>query len=149
VPGLKGPHSTCQHQTAKGCGIYRDPKRPAVCAGFKCAWLHGLGHEEHRPDKCGAMFTLNMTTDGKKIGYCIETEPDAIKTTAERMAVLFVRRLAAPIIVVKAGVKPPDDRGDYVVVRTDQELKAIMMLGKHVRAMAPDVNLFDLVRSNG
>lgn len=43
----------CPHCTpGKGCGIFGQPARPAVCGGFVCAWLIGEGLPEFmRPDR--------------------------------------------------------------------------------------------------
>jgi hypothetical protein len=146
VSELTPAYSDCPYLVSgeHRCGIYDEPDKPNVCTTFECAWLRGIGDEYHRPDKIGAMFSLNKTPRGA-IGYCIETEPDAITTTARDMALAFVAAWHFPIVVSEYGKQPPHDKGDWVVIRADQELKAVMMLGAHREELGYEVNLFDLM----
>src|SRR5262249_6947975 len=53
IPELAKPRDQwCQHCVpGKGCAIYTDPRRPAVCAGFACGWVMAEGlPESMRPD---------------------------------------------------------------------------------------------------
>jgi hypothetical protein len=82
------------------------------------------------------MFSINRTERGR-IGYCVETEPDAITTTGRDMAVAFAREHAMPLIVV--GDMHPNG---VVVIHNDLIGKASAMLGDRVARLAPDVTMF-------
>ena len=131
----------CKYQCATGCSIYGKQERPKVCSSFECAWKRGLGPDDDRPDKIGAMFSVNRTENGKAIGFCMETAPDAVKTTARGMATAFART-GLPLIVVKHGQKPPEDRGDWVVIRKDLVPLAHAMLGPLEETLASDVGMY-------
>lgn len=47
----------CSHLRHGRCGIYDE--RPEVCRVFRCQWLMGVGEQEHRPDRMGAMLTVH------------------------------------------------------------------------------------------
>ena len=55
----------CKHLCAKGCGIYKDPKKPRVCNVFRCEWLRGNLAEWDRPDKLGVMFWFSAVLKEK------------------------------------------------------------------------------------
>lgn len=44
----------CDHQVAKGCGVYAE--RPSSCRVYRCAWLDGLGERRDRPDRLGVVL---------------------------------------------------------------------------------------------
>src|SRR5262245_61276264 len=56
----------CEHaQKGRGCGIYTDPARPAICADFHCLWqLQGLP-PQLRPDRIHGV--LVPATDRKNL----------------------------------------------------------------------------------
>lgn len=57
VPELDKPNGVpCKHLTPTGCGIYET--RPLSCRAFECSWLRGDGDPTVRPDKTGAVMTL-------------------------------------------------------------------------------------------
>jgi hypothetical protein len=54
VEELKKPfHTTCAHQTGKGCAIYGN--HPSECKTYTCVWRQGILSEEMRPDKIGIL----------------------------------------------------------------------------------------------
>lgn len=140
VKPISPAYTDCPHLVngEHRCGIYTSPDKPAVCGAFQCAWLRGVGEEEHRPDKIKAMFSLTDTGNGA-IGTCVELEPDAIIDSAKDMAVAFVRTWPFPLTVTPPG----SDQDDRVVIRADQELKAVLMLGSYLGTLDEGVNLFE------
>jgi hypothetical protein len=132
------PHVTPGHHR---CALYRDPARPSVCRGFQCAWLRGIGEDADRPDKIGAMLSVNRTPGGV-VGFVMETEKSALYTTARAMVATAARTLAMPWIVSRAGKRPPRDKGDLVVLRADLVEKAHAMLGTLRRPLAPDIAVY-------
>lgn len=53
-PIEKQPYHRCEHQSAKGCGIYET--RPDPCKLYRCGWLEGLGERRDRPDRLGIII---------------------------------------------------------------------------------------------
>lgn len=54
VHGMPGGSTPCRYLAeGGGCGIYN--RRPATCADWFCEWRYGLGNDEDRPDKIGAV----------------------------------------------------------------------------------------------
>jgi hypothetical protein len=53
--GMAGENARpCRHLVAGlGCGIHQT--RPESCRTWFCEWRYGLGRDEHRPDKVGAV----------------------------------------------------------------------------------------------
>lgn len=129
VPELgKGPHTLCPHQGV-GCGIFGQPERPMVCSGFGCAWLRELLPEDARPDRIGVMFSLNFTERGV-VALAIEAAPGALETTAREALVHLAHLVKCPIIVSSFESKPPEDRGDFVVVRDELAPRARAIIGE-------------------
>ncbi len=57
VPELGKPNGVeCEHLTPTGCGIYEE--RPESCRRFVCSWLDGVGDTSVRPDRVGAVMTV-------------------------------------------------------------------------------------------
>lgn len=148
VPELgKGPHTPCVYQrSAPGgsCTIFGQPDRPATCLKFMCAWLRGLGTFGGRPDKVGAMFTVNDLPGEMRFGYCIETWPDAVLTTAREMAVAFARTVPFPVIVVSHG---SDGTGDRVIVCDHQLKRSRQLAGAQLARLYHDVGLYHLLKT--
>lgn len=139
---------TCAHQCEAGCSIFGELTRPKVCSSFQCAWLRGVGKEGHRPDRIGAMFSVNRTGNGH-IGFAIETVEGALRTTAKRMAISFVKETNLPLVVVSFGKLPPNDTGDLLVLRKEHVLRAISMRGPFVEKLSPEVSLYEFARRAG
>lgn len=143
VEPISPAYSHCPYLVdgAHRCGIYNEPDRPAVCHEYQCAWLKGIGREEDRPDRIGAVFGLKNVGRGL-FGLCVETEPDAITNGAAEMAAAFVRTLAVPLMVVP----PESEEDDRVVILAEQELKAVLMTGPYIGTLAQGVTLYELRR---
>ncbi|TAL45238.1 MAG: hypothetical protein EPN91_02810 [Salinibacterium sp.] len=133
----------CVHQCATGCAIYTAQiGRPQVCADFRCAWHGGVGADDARPNKVGAMFWIRKTDNGH-VGFAIELVANALRTTAQEMAVDFVRQTRLPLIVSLHDRRPPDDVGDLLVLKREHVLRAIAMRGPYVATLAPDVMVYE------
>jgi hypothetical protein len=64
----KAAGKTCEHCTAKGCGIY--DKRPSLCSGYLCMFT--LGVTDKRPSECGVAWSFQPDlTPGAKRGGVI------------------------------------------------------------------------------
>jgi len=146
----KPAHTDCPHLTEGGCGLHGKPERPFTCQAFRCAWLHGFGGEEDRPDKVGAMVTINSWGGNTKGGdrsnwiFVIDIEPGAHAGPAKDIVLDVVRRVPVPAIVVDADARPPDDTGDYVVIRGDLMSRASRMAGMCRGWLSSDVGVYQL-----
>jgi hypothetical protein len=116
-----------------------------VCGTFKCSWLYGHGSDADRPDLIGAMFAINQTPSGH-IHFAIETQPDALKTSAKGMAVFCAQTLPIPIIAVKHGTEYPNDTGDWIVVRDEMAESWKRNVGEPIERLADDVGMYELRR---
>jgi hypothetical protein len=148
VPELKKPpHTRCvfQHESPTGgCTIFGSPERPSVCTLFACAWLRGGGRDQDRPDRIGAMFTVN-DIGGGIFSFAIETRPNALRTSAREMALDAARNLPFPTIAVAYGSLPPNDRGDWVIIRDELVEKYHRNVGPLIERLAHDVGMYELV----
>lgn len=133
--------SPCAHQCASGCDLHGLPTRPLVCQSFQCAWLRGVGSDGDRPDQVGVMFSVNRTPLGN-IGMAIEAREGALFSTGREMACAFVRSMNLPLVVVKHGMLPPHDTGDWLVLRREHVLRAFAMRGKLIEDFADDVQVW-------
>lgn len=77
----------CRHLAEQGCGIYGQPERPQVCAGFRC--LHVVAQEARAPDRhaiphpadCGAYLARDPLS--KRIAVFVDpARPERWKATA-------------------------------------------------------------------
>jgi len=79
-PFRKPSNQTCAHcAVGFGCKVYQ--QRPSVCRSFKCEWLKSQErndkmHAGLRPDRCGAIFTSDTTTNDPLLIEC-HGNPDA------------------------------------------------------------------------
>jgi hypothetical protein len=62
------------------CSIYET--RPEACRAYSCAWLHGLGAEQDRPDKCGILIDtihqIENALECKPLGPGLQDTEDAV-----------------------------------------------------------------------
>ena len=118
VPALdKGPHEHCRYE-CDGCSIYGRPERPFDCKEFECSWLCGFGDDESRPDKSGVMVSINDLNGGRWT-FVIETKANALETTGRGIVSQMARKFNFPIIVADHKSKPPDDKGDRMIIREE------------------------------
>ena len=66
----KGAAESCGLRRHGGCGAYL--RRPVGCRMYRCAWLDGLGDDEHRPDLSGLMLDAVFGSAQKR---AIEAHP--------------------------------------------------------------------------
>lgn len=127
------------------CSVAAEPGRPDICAAYRCAWLDGLGTDDDRPDSIGAMFSINRTERGV-IGFAIETEPDAMTTSARDMAVTFARGHQMPLIV---GAYGKDTAGEWIILHDALRERASSILGAEVARLASDVTMYERREPHG
>ena len=76
----KSKHTECVHRAARGCAQYAG--RPSECRTYGCAWWHGHGYDDERPDEIGMLLTFPApgSCDGwdTLIG-ALELEPGALR----------------------------------------------------------------------
>lgn len=141
VDGLKPAHSKCPHE-CDGCAIYEDPRRPRICSEFRCAWLRGLGREDHRPDRSGCLIAVTSMNGGLWT-FVIEIRPNGFEDSQD-MILEMVRKFDVPAILVRHDRKPPHDTGDYTVIRDDLLQRTSRMRGDLMKMIANDVGIYDL-----
>ena len=103
VPELGKPNGVeCEHLTPTGCGIYEE--RPESCRRFVCSWLDGVGDTSVRPDRVGAVMTVEdggLGEDG--IALVLYTKPDDESYKKSRylnkIAHQFIKRGAGVVVV--------------------------------------------------
>lgn len=93
-PKLKKPaFQPCDHLCKDGCGVYW--QRPQTCKAFQCQWLKSQTRNDRmapelRPDRCGAYFTDDTSTNDALIIECHGTpNVDAWKWINEMQAAGF------------------------------------------------------------
>lgn len=80
TPPYPKADGSCQHcSLAVGCNIYW--QRPKVCNDFTCEWLSSQSRNDRmgvelRPDRCGAIFLNDSTTDDPLV-FEVHGEPNA------------------------------------------------------------------------
>lgn len=144
---IKPAHALCPHvkqQQPGCCTIFGSTQRPMTCATFHCAWMRGLGGADDRPDRIGAMFSINEMNGGKFV-FAIETRPAAVTTTARAMVVAAARITRLPVIIIDHDSNPPDDVGDRVAVTNQIKHRARSMLGRAICHLDDDVELYELI----
>jgi len=108
VAPLNKPAGTpCEHQTDRGCGIYRE--RPSACRAWFCMWVRDPGrifNDAHRPDRLGVFFTASGPDPetGKQTIYVHEVRPDAAADPDARAVIDFLAGVA-PVQVIP--YRPP------------------------------------------
>lgn len=128
-----------------GCQIYGSAERPAVCGNFLCSWRRGIGNEDERPDKIGAMLSINEIPDGQ-FALALETRVGAIVGSAAHMVAAVAEASKLPVIVSDFESLPPDDKGDRVAVHTSILYRSRRLVGRLVGWLAPEVALYELVK---
>jgi hypothetical protein len=149
VPELKKPpHKQCEYVLTNECGscaIYNSKELPATCRNFLCSWRRGFGSENDRPDENKALFST-IHLENQIYTVVIEMAENAIMTTAKDMAVQMAEAQKLPLIVIKYGVKPPDDVGDYVIIHNSITHRCNKILGEFIEHLDDDVVMYELVK---
>lgn len=112
-------------QLTKRCIIYE--ARPKDCEKFWCSWARGFGAEEDRPDLNGVMISINSFNNGTWI-FVIERVKDAVLTTAKDMIIQIVKEVNFPAIVSSYESKPPNDFGDFTIVKESLKHRCTKMI---------------------
>lgn len=150
IDELQKPARTpCRHLSPAGygCAIYESSSRPKVCHDFQCAWRRGVGREEDRPDRIGAMVSINQIEDGL-FALALEIQHGAILGSAGKMISQVARTTLLPVIVSDYESLPPNDKGDRVAAHHSILYRARRMLGPLIDWVSPDVALHTLVKEN-
>ena len=149
VPELKkGPHEMCKYVKVDKCGscsIFKKKTLPDTCKNFMCSWRRGFGSDNDRPDQNGVMFSINKI-ENQIYAVAIELTANAINTTGKDMAIQIASAQKLPIIVVKHGVKPPNDSGDYVIIHNTILHKCKNIIGNFIKHLSDEVVMFELVK---
>jgi hypothetical protein len=149
IPELnKPPHTLCQYvktNTCGSCSIWNSKKKPQVCDDFRCSWRYNIGHEKDRPDKNRVLFSTSLI-ENQGYGVAVEISENAITTTGKNMAIDYATKQKLPIIVVKNGMKPPDDTGDYIIIHDDILHKTGMIRGKIIERLSEKVAMYELIK---
>jgi hypothetical protein len=137
----------CRHlvQPDRGCGIHGEPERPQVCRSFLCSWMRGHGGDEDRPDKIGAMLSVNDIEGGRFV-LALELRSGAVLSSAAAMVATLASATRLPVVISDYESLPPDDKGDRVAVHTSILYRSRRMVGRLLSWLAPDVALHELVK---
>lgn len=143
----KPARQLCQHlePSGYGCTIHNDPQRPAVCRNFMCSWMRGFGSDEDRPDKVGAMVSVNAIENGF-FGQVLEIRPGAVAGSAASIIADVAEQTRLPVVISDYESLPPNDRGDRVAVHTSILYRSRRMVGRSLGWLAPEVGLYELVK---
>ena len=147
VPELKKPpHKQCEYVLTNKCGscaIFRSKELPETCRNFLCSWRRGFGYDDDRPDQNKVLFST-IHLENQIYTVAIETEKDAITTIGKAMAIQMAASQKLPIIVVKYGMKPPDDKGDYVIIHNSITHKCRNIIGEYIQNLEDNVVMYNL-----
>ena len=130
----KPPHSPCPFQKVSGsygCSIYASIDRPSICSAYKCFWLRGHGGDHDRPDKNGIIASIGHFNGGSWL-FVREFQENAIFGTGRQMLIDMVNLIDVPAVITAFGSKPPNDTGDYIVVKNSLKEKSSQTLGDFV-----------------
>jgi len=144
---IKSPHKKCLHvlNDKKGsCGIFKQNCRPDICNKFLCAWLRGFGLEEDRPNLSGVLINIINFNGGLYI-YVVEVEEGAVQGKGKRIILDMVNKYDFPAIITSFGIKPPEDKGDLVVVKMTLLQRSKRIIGDKVVDLDNNVGLYKLI----
>ena len=128
---FKPGYETCPHidlSLCNGkCSIYS--RRPITCKDFLCLWKYETGSESDRPDKSGVMLYLGQFNNGTWI-FALEKWKDAISTTGIQMITTTASMYDLPLIISKHDSRPPDDTGDWTLIKESIKHRCTSMMGE-------------------
>lgn len=153
VPELEKPaHTPCKFiKTCKSgsCSIFKSPELPSTCKTYDCAWKQGFGGPYEKPSVNNVLFTVNKLENQVYI-TAIELAENAIRKPdglgGAFMAMDMAMETNIPIIVVKYGVKPPYDTGDWVIITEKTLPRCSMIAGKEVHRYTDDIAMYELIK---
>ena len=135
----KPPHTNCFYQLKEDvknrCLVY--DAKPKDCQAFACSWLQGFGSEQDRPDINGVMISACKFNNGTWL-FIIETVKNAVLTTAKDMIIQMVNQFDFPAIVSDYESKPPDDKGDYTIIKESLLPRCKRMAGDLIEYLDSD-----------
>lgn len=86
----------CVHLAGAGRGCAIHTTRPAICRGYRCAWLQGSFRDEDRPDRLGAV--LDFQTRGPTLQLSIrEAVPGAFDRSPRLQEIAEAQRAHAQV----------------------------------------------------
>ena len=108
---LTKPQEWCKNcLVGSGCKVF-DTTVPAVCEQWNCAWLEGMGTEDHRPDRTQVVMHWRLGKLGRTLEM-LEGTPGALSSDyAKQVTNDFAVRQRVPVIHFHA-----DGRRQYVVM---------------------------------
>ena len=112
--GMPGGSKPCRYLAeGGGCSIYE--RRPTTCRTWFCEWRYGLGAEEDRPDRIGAVPHHGGPYGPRAIRLAVS--PDRPPSEATRAFAQRVRDLGLRVVWVKISTTS-DEPGEGVVEKT-------------------------------
>lgn len=109
------------------CAIY--DKKPKNCTIFQCGWVKGFGTPQDSPKQNGVLVWVNKSNGGEWI-YVIELTPNAATTTGKNIIMHIAHQINLPVIISKYNSRPPNDKGDFVMVKSSLLHRTNSMRGK-------------------
>ena len=146
----KPAHSICPEQCDSGCRLYANHKRPTLCVKYQCGWLRGVGFPEDRPDLSGVLYQVLEGMREEKFTWPVITElqKNAVFGAGRDFAQRVVALNAHPVIVTGHDAIPPDDKGDWVIVKDELAPRSTRLMGKFLDYLDTDrsMGVYELVR---
>jgi hypothetical protein len=123
-----GQRAAAAEASPGGCGIHS--ARPAICRGYRCAWLAGHFEDADRPDRLGAVLDFTLRGAQPELSI-IEAQPGAFERSPRLQAIAAAQREVVRVRITDvAGVDDPDrpvrvllPRGEEHLVRGDHSIR--------------------------
>lgn len=111
--------SRCQYCSDTGCSIH--PNRPEACRAYTCTYRLGL--TDHRPDKCGVSWAIEVTNlrSVTLVGQCLSS--DSVFKSTQQLDYLFAS------LLLGTGVS----EFEHAIVRAPGEVSRVMLHGNSLR----------------
>jgi hypothetical protein len=77
--------------------------------------------------------------------FVMDQHEDAHKTTGRNIVLEVVRQFPLPAIVVASTSLPPDDKGDYVIIKEALRARTTKLAGEWVYDLEPGVSVHRLL----
>ena len=98
----------CESVCSAGCRVYES--RPESCKSFECLWLMGAGSNADRPDRIGAVFSVEDGVHGENLVKVFLTRDNSVRAKkiiddiSQRVVVYLIGRSDS------RGVRGPADK---------------------------------------